>query len=73
MRDTKRVSVWPVGLSGGLKYEGPICEHGKVVDWYAMWDRERTFMIDMAGKEFIKNTHSCGSTVYKLIKLYLHT
>ncbi len=42
--------MWPVGLSGGLKYEGPICENGRVVDWYAVWDRDRTFMIDMAGK-----------------------
>ena len=51
MRHTKKVSVWPVGLSGGMKFEGPLCKHGKVVDWHAMWDRERTFMIDMAGKD----------------------
>ena len=28
MRWTKKVSVWPVGLSGGLKFEGPFCENG---------------------------------------------
>ena len=50
MRYTEKVSVWPVGLSGGMKFEGPICKDGKVVDWYAVWDRERIFMIDMAGK-----------------------
>ena len=32
MRWTKKVSVWPVGLSGGLKFEGPLCENGCVVD-----------------------------------------
>lgn len=30
MRDTQRVSVWPVGLVGGMKYERPVVEGGKV-------------------------------------------
>ena len=49
MRWTKKVSVWPVGLSGGLKFEGPLCENGRVVDWHTMWEPSRKFPIDMAG------------------------
>lgn len=30
MRSTQRVSVWPVGLVGGMKYERPVVEGGKV-------------------------------------------
>lgn len=30
MRTTQRVSVWPVGLVGGMKYERPVVEGGKV-------------------------------------------
>lgn len=30
MRGTQRVSVWPVGLVGGMKYERPVVEGGKV-------------------------------------------
>ena len=30
MRFTKRVSVWPVGLVGYLRYESPIIKSGKV-------------------------------------------
>lgn len=30
MRSTQRVSVWPVGLVGGMKYERPVVERGKV-------------------------------------------
>ena len=50
MRDTKMGSVWPVGLSGGLKFEGPgLCKNGKVLSWYTMWKPDRPFPIDMAG------------------------
>lgn len=49
MRDTKRVSMWPVGLSGGLKFEGPECSDGKVTGWNAVWDNTRAFQVDMAG------------------------
>lgn len=49
MRFTKTVSVWPVGIVGGLKFEGPICKNGKVVSWYTSWKPERPFPIDMAG------------------------
>jgi len=49
MRTTKKVSVWPVGLSGELRYERPICRNGKVVDWFVVWARKRPFPMDMAG------------------------
>ena len=41
--------MWPVGLSGGLKFEGPSCKDGSVTGWYAMWDKSRQFQVDMAG------------------------
>ncbi|KFV55361.1 Galactosylgalactosylxylosylprotein 3-beta-glucuronosyltransferase 2, partial [Tyto alba] len=31
MRTTRKVSVWPVGLVGGRRYERPVVENGKVV------------------------------------------
>lgn len=34
MRSTQRVSVWPVGLVGGMKYERPVVEAGKVGVFY---------------------------------------
>ncbi|XP_062850870.1 galactosylgalactosylxylosylprotein 3-beta-glucuronosyltransferase 2 [Trichomycterus rosablanca] len=49
MRSTKGVSVWPVGLVGGRRYERPIVENGKVVGWYTGWKADRPFAIDMAG------------------------
>lgn len=36
MRSTQRVSVWPVGLVGGMKYERPVVEGGKVGAVYAL-------------------------------------
>ena len=49
MRNTKKVSVWPVGLVGGLKYEGPKCSKDKVTGWYSYWATDRMFRIDFAG------------------------
>ncbi len=50
MRYTRRVSVWPVGLVGGMKFERPIVnEQDKVTGWYAGWRPERPFAMDMAG------------------------
>ena len=43
------MSIWPVGLAGGLKWEGPICKNGNVVGFHAVWDLKRLFPIDMAG------------------------
>ncbi|KAM9317045.1 galactosylgalactosylxylosylprotein 3-beta-glucuronosyltransferase 2 [Gastrophryne carolinensis] len=49
MRTTQKVSVWPVGLVGGRRYERPVVEKGKVVGWYTGWRPDRPFAIDMAG------------------------
>ncbi|WAR19759.1 B3GA3-like protein [Mya arenaria] len=44
MRYTQKVSVWPVGLVGYLRYESP-----KVVGWHTYWKPQRKFAMDMAG------------------------
>ncbi|KAM4617193.1 galactosylgalactosylxylosylprotein 3-beta-glucuronosyltransferase 3 [Discoglossus pictus] len=49
MRRTQKVSVWPVGLVGGLRYEGPLVERGRVVGFHTAWKTHRPFPIDMAG------------------------
>ncbi|MEE6525755.1 hypothetical protein FKM82_025982 [Ascaphus truei] len=49
MRYTQRVAVWPVGLVGGLRYEGPVVERGHVVGFHTAWKTHRPFPIDMAG------------------------
>lgn len=49
MRSTKKVSVWPVGLVGGLRYEKPVVENGKVTGWFTYWKPDRPFPMDMAG------------------------
>ncbi|KAJ6657029.1 hypothetical protein lerEdw1_003030 [Lerista edwardsae] len=49
IRSTKRVSVWPVGLVGGLRFERPLVENGKVVGFYTAWKPNRPFPMDMAG------------------------
>ncbi|XP_035610209.1 galactosylgalactosylxylosylprotein 3-beta-glucuronosyltransferase 2-like [Oncorhynchus keta] len=55
MRSTRGVSVWPVGLVSGRRYERPIVDKGKVVGWYTGWRPDRPFAIDMAG--FAVNLH----------------
>ncbi|XP_044125916.1 galactosylgalactosylxylosylprotein 3-beta-glucuronosyltransferase 3 isoform X1 [Bufo gargarizans] len=49
MRHTQKVSVWPVGLVGGLRYEGPLVTGGKVVGFHTAWKTHRPFPMDMAG------------------------
>ena len=49
MRQTKKVSIWPVGLVGGLYVEKPLVREGKVVGFNAAWRPERKFPVDMAG------------------------
>ena len=49
MRFTKRVSVWPVGLVGYLRYESPLLKNGRVTGWFTYWSPNRTFAMDMAG------------------------
>ena len=57
MRKTKKVSVWLVGISGGVRFEGPVCHDGRVTGWYTMWGFERAFQIDMAGTVASTNGH----------------
>lgn len=49
MRKTVKVSVWPVGLVGGLLVEQPIAKDGHVVSWNAVWKPYRRYPLDMAG------------------------
>ncbi|KAJ8046127.1 Galactosylgalactosylxylosylprotein 3-beta-glucuronosyltransferase 1 [Holothuria leucospilota] len=50
MRTTQKVSVWPVGLVGGLRFERPIVSsNGEVTKWYTIWEPRRPFAMDMAG------------------------
>ena len=49
MRQTKTVSVWPVGLVGGLRWEGPVCENNTIVNFRVAYKPKRTIPIDMAG------------------------
>ncbi|XP_014012166.1 galactosylgalactosylxylosylprotein 3-beta-glucuronosyltransferase 3 isoform X1 [Salmo salar] len=64
MRGTQRVSVWPVGLVGGMRYERPVVEAGKVVRFHTGWRPSRPFPLDMAGfavslKLVIANQDAC--------------
>ena len=49
MRNTQKVSVWPVGLVGGLMVEKPKVTNNKVTGWDVSWDPKRPFALDMAG------------------------
>uniref|UniRef100_A0A8B9TM88 Galactosylgalactosylxylosylprotein 3-beta-glucuronosyltransferase n=1 Tax=Anas platyrhynchos TaxID=8839 RepID=A0A8B9TM88_ANAPL len=49
MRSTRGVSVWPVGLVGGLRFERPLVAGGRVVGFHTAWKPERPFPLDMAG------------------------
>ena len=51
MRFTKKVSVWPVGFTGGLFAEGPICKNGHVTGFHTGWAPHRKFPLDMAGMQ----------------------
>ncbi len=50
MRTTRKVSVWAVGLVGGLMVERPkLSDEGRVAGWKVMWAPQRPFAVDMAG------------------------
>ncbi|XP_002732350.1 galactosylgalactosylxylosylprotein 3-beta-glucuronosyltransferase 1-like [Saccoglossus kowalevskii] len=50
MRYTKKVSIWPVGLTFEARYETPIIgPDNKVKSWHAWHSTERKFATDMAG------------------------
>ncbi|RNA40968.1 Galactosylgalactosylxylosyl 3-beta-glucuronosyltransferase 3 [Brachionus plicatilis] len=48
IRSVKKIGVWPVALVGGLKYEAPICNNDKVVDWFYAYNQRRYVPTDMA-------------------------
>ncbi|CAG2231440.1 Galactosylgalactosylxylosylprotein 3-beta-glucuronosyltransferase 1,Galactosylgalactosylxylosylprotein 3-beta-glucuronosyltransferase 3,Galactosylgalactosylxylosylprotein 3-beta-glucuronosyltransferase 2 [Mytilus edulis] len=49
MRYTQKVSMWPVGLTGGNKAETPVVEDGKVTGFIGWATKYRVFAVDMAG------------------------
>jgi hypothetical protein len=51
MRYTQRVSVWPVGLAGYLRYESPVLDSrdARVIGWFTAWKPKREYAVDMAG------------------------
>ncbi|KAK0054857.1 galactosylgalactosylxylosylprotein 3-beta-glucuronosyltransferase 1 [Biomphalaria pfeifferi] len=49
MRNTTKVSIWPVGLVADLRYERPKVTNGKVTGWYTNYKPDRPFATDMAG------------------------
>ncbi|PSN51915.1 Galactosylgalactosylxylosylprotein 3-beta-glucuronosyltransferase S [Blattella germanica] len=59
IRDTKKVSMFPVGLIGDYAVSSPVLKGGKVVGFFDSWPSKRKFPVDMAGfavsVEFLKN------------------
>ena len=49
MRNTRKVSIWPVAFVGEALVESPVVENGKVVDFIGGFGRYRKFPVDMAG------------------------
>ncbi|XP_026730723.1 galactosylgalactosylxylosylprotein 3-beta-glucuronosyltransferase S-like [Trichoplusia ni] len=49
IRNTKKVSMFPVGLIGDYGVSTPIVKDGKVVAFFDSWSGSRTFPVDMAG------------------------
>ena len=59
IRATRKLSVWPVGICGGLRLEGPICDdRGNVTDWHRSWAKSRPFPIDFVGKRCTRFTQT---------------
>jgi len=50
LRNTKKLTVFPVGLVGGLLVERPLASSsGGLAGWSVQWGRDRPFATDMAG------------------------
>ncbi|XP_053624806.1 galactosylgalactosylxylosylprotein 3-beta-glucuronosyltransferase S-like isoform X2 [Plodia interpunctella] len=49
IRNTKKVSMFPVGLIKGFGVSTPLVENGKVFGFFDSWPASRTFPVDMAG------------------------
>ena len=79
MRFTEKVSIWLVGISGGLKFEGPSCSDGRVTGWYSAWDATRPFQVDMAGMSLLQANTALSQTpclsllTFTFDDLYLYT
>lgn len=68
IRDTKKVSMFPVGLIGDYAVSSPVLKEGKVVGFFDSWPSKRKFPVDMAGfavnVEFLLN-HPNATMPYK--------
>ncbi|XP_033610757.1 galactosylgalactosylxylosylprotein 3-beta-glucuronosyltransferase S isoform X2 [Cryptotermes secundus] len=68
IRDTKKVSMFPVGLIGDYAVSSPVLKEGKVVGFFDSWPSKRKFPVDMAGfavnVEFLL-THPNATMPYK--------
>jgi len=67
---SRPVGVLPVGIVGGLLWEGPICENGRVINFHTAWKPERPFPLDMAGfavhlSKVIENNPTFYSKVHR--------
>lgn len=49
MRNTKKVSMWPVGLCTRTGLSTPIVKNGQLIGFYDGWIAGRKFPVDMAG------------------------
>lgn len=49
IRDTRNISMFPVGLIGDYAVSAPVVHDGKVVGFYDSWPAGRRFAVDMAG------------------------
>ncbi|XP_046451160.1 galactosylgalactosylxylosylprotein 3-beta-glucuronosyltransferase S-like [Daphnia pulex] len=49
IRDTRNISMFPVGLVGDYAVSAPVVYDGKVVGFYDSWPAGRRFAVDMAG------------------------
>jgi len=62
IRETKTVSMFPVGFIGSQGVSGPIVKDGKVVGFTDDWFAQRKFPVDMAGfavnVDFMKERNS---------------
>ena len=37
----KFIGIWPVGYAGYLRFEGPVCVNGEIVEWSALFAPQR--------------------------------
>ncbi|VVC27047.1 Hypothetical protein CINCED_3A007749 [Cinara cedri] len=49
MRNTQKVSMWPVGLCTRTGLSTPVVKNGKLIGFYDGWIAGRKFPVDMAG------------------------